>query len=1587
MLDSNGYTKEQSSHLQSPKLGANFVSPLQKAASHDAKSSIHSWLQQCYEVMVSCTSPDVSLPLPIDGGSDAGLFCVVGIQVDQLRVVYHDGTKSSAYRHSLKPGDIILSLNEYDISGYTRRDAVELCDLLTRVARSDSGTQRPRLRIRLCPPEALATGNTMLSSFLAAAFSLNSPEYALQEKIRENVYQRVVPCTTRLPRADEIDGVHYRFMSVPQFVALEASGQLLESGMYKGNHYGTPRPEPDATALDSLLFNHLTTSISSSIQLTDESCPIPPPLPPLASLTNMLSTAQPMLPSESPASNLPVQHPQPPRPPVRHSSISTQSTTTKDKTPVTVPPDRLNGFHEPQRSLTSSHNEVQADSPGSIDLGPLSYRWDSKSDESKSYFLDCDIVDSRPWESSNLCFTDPTTVTTSVAFATQTSPDPMSYPSAFWTTNTDISRSLPYGWEVIRDPKYGTFYIDHIHERTQYEPPTEEDFTKASAVQTKLSHGNVDITNTRDTPSNALASTAVDLSTTTCSEPRSSSLFDRSLQDRISPTTFTTDPNGLRGPLVTTTVFKSPRGFGFTIVGGADCAGFLQTSPDPMSYPSAFWTTNTDISRSLPYGWEVIRDPKYGTFYIDHIHERTQYEPPTEEDFTKASAVQTKLSHGNVDITNTRDTPSNALASTAVDLSTTTCSEPRSSSLFDRSLQDRISPTTFTTDPNGLRGPLVTTTVFKSPRGFGFTIVGGADCAGFLQVKHIVPGGPASTTKLAVGDLLVKVNSTNVLGCTHAELVSLLQSIPVGSPVQLTISQAYCLRSDLPESSVHSLSSTMDDPNASTPGLSVGVDGGTSDVSSGPDHPPVSTNTPRQSSLFSGSSSTTSTSTSVLSPRLQHESNPVSSLESIQMTTAPAHVRPRFAQRPEFLKVTIVKQPNGFGFTLADHPQGQHVKAILDPIRCGRLQVGDVVVEINDQRVKEVPHSEVVQILKQCHVGQEARLLIQRGGLYTSPFSLFALERRPANQSPTDDKALPIANAQIDFKTSAISQSSQEMDYNDFKSVSTTSYKPSSDLPNSNHTRTLSGGIVEFCPTSPAPVHFRSRTPEPHRTAVDQVTAHSTFGHSPLSVTIPAMDRRRRMQPSDDSVLDFCKLTPVPGSPNPSVQYGSLLRPGRMPPLPQAVPRLSDGQSLRQPNACANRASFLMLPGEFLVHLQRQSTGFGFNVVGGAEESSQVVIGSLVPGGAAQMSGVVRSGDRLVSINGLRVVGAKHKKVVQLLEQAAHSVGQVTLGLQRQPEVPVTGGQRNTVPLTLRDAVEVVVPRSQRGDGFGFFITNRHPSGLANGDSDPRSSNKSYIEGEFIAQLVPGSKAERLGLLSVGDQILAVNKVPITGLHHEQVVRLIRESGNHIILTIIPSQASLWVSRPPLTSTSDSVSVEFPVILSRDSRGFGFSIRGGQEFNQMPLVVLRIAEGGAAQMDGQLKVGDELIEINGHSTVGMSHYQAIKIIQAGGNTMRLAVRRHKRIGKPGGDQVGAMMPAQRHANSMRVKLDRPQPGFGKTTTVTDQTQRNHHNALRPYSSTKLASCAFTVNRSPLLHQSDHMNWVPHSQKKRPQTFE
>lgn len=51
-----------------------------------------------------------------------------------------------------------------------------------------------------------------------------------------------VSATTRPPRAGEVDGVHYHFLSAEEFDRMIARGELLEYAVVHGRHrYGTPR--------------------------------------------------------------------------------------------------------------------------------------------------------------------------------------------------------------------------------------------------------------------------------------------------------------------------------------------------------------------------------------------------------------------------------------------------------------------------------------------------------------------------------------------------------------------------------------------------------------------------------------------------------------------------------------------------------------------------------------------------------------------------------------------------------------------------------------------------------------------------------------------------------------------------------------------------------------------------------------------------------------------------------------------------------------------------------------------------------------------------------------------------------------------------------------------------------------------------------------------------------------------------------------------------------------------------------------------------------------------------------------------------
>ncbi|XP_060092096.1 PDZ domain-containing protein 2 isoform X2 [Heteronotia binoei] len=79
--------------------------------------------------------------------------------------------------------------------------------------------------------------------------------------------------------------------------------------------------------------------------------------------------------------------------------------------------------------------------------------------------------------------------------------------------------------------------------------------------------------------------------------------------------------------------------------------------------------------------------------------------------------------------------------------------------------------------------------------------------------------------------------------------------------------------------------------------------------------------------------------------------------------------------------------------------------------------------------------------------------------------------------------------------------------------------------------------------------------------------------------------------------------------------------------------------------------------------------------------------------------------------------------------------------------------------------------------------------------------------------------------------------------------------------------------------------------MMKGSDGLGIQITGGRGSRRSPhaIIIARVEEGGSAHRDGRLKVGDELLMINGHSLVGLSHEEAVVLLRSAEGLVYLVV--------------------------------------------------------------------------------------------------
>ncbi|XP_012493696.1 PREDICTED: membrane-associated guanylate kinase, WW and PDZ domain-containing protein 1 isoform X2 [Propithecus coquereli] len=873
-------------------------------------------------------------------------------------------------------------------------------------------------------------------------------------------------------------------------------------------------------------------------------------------------------------------------------------------------------------------------------------------------------------------------------------------------------------------------------------------------------------------------------------------------------------------------------------------------------------TEELDSELELPAGWEKIEDPVYGIYYVDHINRKTQYENPVLEAKRKKQLEQQQQQQQLPQQQTEEWTEEHSsLVPPVIPNHPPSNPEPAR----EPPLQGKPF---FTRNPSELKGKFIHTKLRKSSRGFGFTVVGGDEPDEFLQIKSLVLDGPAALDgKMETGDVIVSVNDTCVLGHTHAQVVKIFQSIPIGASVDLELCRGYPLPFD------------PDDPNTSLV-TSVAI----------LDKEPIIVN---GQETYDSPASHSSKTGKVNGTRDARPSSPA------DMASNGSHGYPNdtvslassIATQPELITVHIVKGPMGFGFTIADSPGGggQRVKQIVDSPRCRGLKEGDLIVEVNKKNVQALTHNQVVDMLIECPKGSEVTLLVQRGGL--------PVPKKSPKSQPLERKD---------------SQNSSQHSVSSHRSLHTAS--PSH-----------SAQVLPGYPPAEAP-------------AADQTDSSGQKKPDPFKIW--AQSR---------SMYENRPMSPSPAS------------------------GLSKGEREREINSTSFGECQIPDYQEQDIFLWRKETGFGFRILGGNEPGEPIYIGHIVPLGAADTDGRLRSGDELICVDGTPVIGKSHQLVVQLMQQAAKQ-GHVNLTVRRkvvfavpktENEVPspASSHHSSTQPASLTEekrtpqgsqnslntvssgsgstsgigsgggggsgVVSTVVQpydveiRRGENEGFGFVIV----SSVSRPEAGTTfAGNACVAMPHKIGRIIEGSPADRCGKLKVGDRILAVNGCSITNKSHSDIVNLIKEAGNTVTLRIIPgdesSNATLLTnaekiatittthtpSQPGAQETRSTTKPKqesqfefkasqatqeqdfYTVELERGAKGFGFSLRGGREYN-MDLYVLRLAEDGPAERCGKMRIGDEILEINGETTKNMKHSRAIELIKNGGRRVRLFLKR------------------------------------------------------------------------------------------------
>ncbi|XP_048460507.1 disks large homolog 1 [Rhincodon typus] len=333
----------------------------------------------------------------------------------------------------------------------------------------------------------------------------------------------------------------------------------------------------------------------------------------------------------------------------------------------------------------------------------------------------------------------------------------------------------------------------------------------------------------------------------------------------------------------------------------------------------------------------------------------------------------------------------------------------------------------------------------------------------------------------------------------------------------------------------------------------------------------------------------------------------------------------------EYEEITLERGNSGLGFSIAGGTDNPHIgddpsifitKIIAGGAAAqdGRLRVNDCILRVNDVDVREVTHSKAVEALKEA--GSIVRLYVRRRKPVTEKILEIKLIKGPkglgfsiaggvGNQHIPGDNSIYVTKI---IEGGAAHKDGRLQIGDKILAVNTTS--------------------LDEVTHEDAVTALKNTTEVVYLKVAKPTSMYMNDGYAPPDITNSYSQLENHITPANYIGSTEYKQTLPPSSP------------GRYSPITKVM---GDDEMTREPRK---------------VVLHRGSTGLGFNIVGG-EDGEGIFISFILAGGPADLSGELRKGDRIISVNGIDLRSATHEQAAAALKNAGQAV---TIVAQYRPE-------------------------------------------------------------------------------------------------------------------------------------------------------------------------------------------------------------------------------------------------------------------------------------------------------------------------------